>query len=53
MLLELVNIHPRPVCRHRFDDDGTDKFQQAFLTIILPIPIEMTLLLADVPRECP
>ncbi len=56
MFLERVNIHPRPVFRHRFDNDGTDEFQQAFLTTILPIPIVMslmTLLLADVARECP
>jgi hypothetical protein len=48
-----VNIHPHPVFRHGFDDDGTDEFHQAFPTIILPTPIVMTLLLADVARECP
>ncbi len=52
MFLERVNIHPRPVFRHCFDD-STDEFPQAFLTIILSIPIVMTLLLADVARECP
>jgi hypothetical protein len=46
MFLERVNIHPRSVFQHRFDDDGTDEFQQVFLTIILLIPAVMTLLLA-------
>jgi hypothetical protein len=49
MLLERIDIHPGPVFRHRLDDDGTDEFQQAFLTIILPIPIMMTLLLTAIP----
>jgi hypothetical protein len=44
MFLERVNIHPRSVFRHRFDDDGTDEFRQVFLMIILPIPVVMTLL---------
>jgi hypothetical protein len=45
VLLERVNIHPRPIFRHRFDDNGTDEFQQAFLTIIFLIPIVVTMLL--------
>ena len=45
MFLERVNIHLHSVFQHRFDDDGTDEFQQVFLTIILPIPVVMTLLL--------
>jgi hypothetical protein len=37
VLLERVDVHPRPVLRHRLDDDGTDELEQPLLTIALAV----------------
>jgi hypothetical protein len=43
VLLERVDVHARPVLRHRLDDDTADEFQQPLLAVVLPTAVALPL----------